>query len=555
MTDPSFYYSIFKKLQATCGNDLAYGSGHMAADDDAELSGGFSLQDSADQYGLYKHLSPHATDYSADGVTALDPSMQPLNPASNVPMQNPLYVMLKTSLTPGGAPGSGPYYFVNVNGQNWPVMPPPDLSGLPTNHPEWVDFNSGSPTLIDAFATWITNEKTDDSPVDAPLTKAALAATVLKPFGFPKTSDAFPILFVASMPGDDGRRPGDKGVPAVLPDHVPAHYWATSQIFLTYPAGVPGHAAGTIAHPASLKSGEEYYVAAIIGNAGNVPTGRVVFPGTNKILVKCEAQAFNSGFGPATPPLPALANLDVQSTSSIYEQYGLGKERYDVIGFRFNVDAVAAGLTKALSDAGTDLGGLSANEWLNEGHPCVKVLITAGEPQSPYAPPPNALPTFDSNPRAERHAAQRNLAPFFLPTLMGAKKIGWKNFMVGQIGSGANGLALQHALPSDAFRFYLAIPTKSYERYVTKDGARGFEVVSEVANKPFPDAVILRQTSAEAVLRVSEHARERFLGMSLGIECDPARLGGRRLSDVSMVQATHDGTIAGGFTLQLQMGT
>jgi hypothetical protein len=552
LADPSFSYSIFKKFQATGGTDLVFGYGHLSADADPELAGGFSLQDSQDQYGLYKHLSPHASDYTADGVTALDPMMQPLNPASNDPMQNPLYVMLKASLTPGGIPGGGPYYFVTVNGQNWPVMPPPDLSGLPTNHPDWVEFNTGSHTLIDAFATWISNGKTDDSPLDAPLTKAALAATVLKPFGFPKGTDVFPILFIASMPGDDGRRPGDKGLPVALPDHVPAHFWATSQIFLTYPAGVPGHAAGTIAHPANLLPGEEYYVAAIIGNAGNVPTGRVM--GNNKILVVCEAQAFNSGFGPATQPLPALANLDMQSTWPLYEQYGLGKERYDVIGFRFNVDAVIAGLKQALSDAGTNLGGLSADEWLNEGHPCVKVLIRGGEPLGPYTLDPNAPPTFDSNPRTERHAAQRNLAPFFIPPLMGAKKIGWKNFIVGQIGSGANGLALQHALPSEAFRFYLAMPSKSYERYVAKDGARGFEVVSTVANKPFPDAVILRQTSAPATLRVAEHAHERFLGMSLGIECDPARIKGLRLSDVSMVQSRHDGTIAGGFTLQLQMG-
>jgi hypothetical protein len=550
MTDPSFYYAIFKRFQASCGSDFVYGYGHLSADADPELAGGFSLQDPQDPFGLYQHLAPGATAYTADGVGKLDPSMQPLNPMSNDPMQNPLFVMLQASLTPGGIPGGGPYYFVTVNNQNWPVMPPPDLAGLPTNHPEWVGFNSGSHKLIDAFATWITNGKSDDSPKDAPLAYTALAATTLKPFGFPK-GETFPILFIASMPGDDGRRPGDKGVPPVLPDHVPAHFWATSQIFLTYPAGVLGHPAGTIAHPAHLKPGEEYYVSAIIGNAGNVPTGQVV--GNDKILVACEAQAFNSGMGPVTPPLPALTNLDVQSTWPLYEQYGLGKERYDVIGFRFNVDWVVAGLKQALIDDGTYLGGISAEEWLNDGHPCVKVLIRGGEPVGPYTIDPNAPPTFDSNPRTERHAAQRNLAPFLIPPLMGVKKIGWKNFIVGQMGSGANQLELQEALPAESFHFYLAMPTRTYERYVAKGGARGFEVVPKVANKPFPDAVILRPTSAGAKLIVAEHAKERFIGMSLGIECDPARIKGLRLSDVSMVQTLHDGTIGGGFTLQLQV--
>jgi hypothetical protein len=552
MTDPSFYYAIFKKFEAACGSDLAYGYGHLSADADPELAGGFSLQDPPDQYGLFKHLAPHASDYTADGVGKLDPSMQPLNPASNDPMQNPLYVMLKTSLTPGGLPPGQPYYFVSVNGQNWPVMPPPDLMGQQTNHPDWKEFNNGSPPLIDAFAAWISNGKTDDSPQDAPLTKAALAATVLKPFGFAKGSDYFPILFVASFGGDDGRRPGDKGVPAVPANHVPAHYWNSAQIFLTYPAGVVGHAPGTIAHPAHLQPGEEYYVAAIIGNAGNVPTGRVV--GNNKILVVCEAQAFNSGFGPATPPLPALANLDPQSTWPVYEQYGLGKQRYDVIGFRFNVDSVIAGLKKALADSGTNLGGLTPDQWLNDSHPCLKVLINAGEPAGPYAPDPNAPPTFDSDPQTERHAAQRNLAPFLIPAMAGDKKIGWKNFIAGQMGVGPNQLAIEQALSPNTFKVYLALPTATYERYVAKGRSEGFEVVREGVQKPFPDAVILRQTTAGARLVVAEHAKEAFLGLSLGIGWEPRRIRPTsRFRPVSLVHYRQDGSIGGGFTLQLQV--
>ncbi|MGA2287634.1 hypothetical protein, partial [Bradyrhizobium sp.] len=40
------------------------------------------------------------------------------------------------------------------------------------------------------------------------------------------------LLFVASFPGDDGRRFGD-GEPQGVPlDHVPSHFWAQSPIFL-----------------------------------------------------------------------------------------------------------------------------------------------------------------------------------------------------------------------------------------------------------------------------------------------------------------------------------
>jgi hypothetical protein len=553
MTDPSFYYAIFKRLQAATGSMSVYDGGdHFADDDTLYLAGGFSLRSTDNKYGIFAQLSYNATHYP--DYPALQQYWWPLAPASLVPAENPLWALLNASLMPG--PGGVLPLNVTVNTpdgpQDWPIMPQPDaLTHTIDKYTDWKEFNTGAPRLIDVFATWITNGKQDDTPRTPPLTYSSLKQTVLKPFGFAKTSEDFPILFIASMSGDDGRRPGDKGTPPADSNHVPAHFWATSQIFLTYPAGVPGHPAGTIAHPPHLLPGEEYYVSAVIGNAGNLPAGRVV--SNNKILVACEAQAFNSGMGPVTPPLPALTNLDVQSTWPLYEQFGLGTGRYDIIGFRFNVDWVIAGLKQALIDDGTYLGGISAEEWLNDGHPCVKVLIRGGEPVGPYTIDPNAPPTFDSNPRTERHAAQRNLAPFLIPPLMGAKKIGWKNFIVGQMGSGANQLELQEALPAESFHFYLAMPTRTYERYVAKGGARGFEVVPKVANKPFPDAVILRPTSAGAKLVVAEHAKERFLGMSLGIECDPARIRGLRLSDVSLVQTRHDGTIGGGFTLQLQV--
>ena len=110
------------------------------------------------------------------------------------------------------------------------------------------------------------------------------------------------------------------------------------------------------------------------------------------------------------------------------------------------------------------------------------------------------------------------------------------------------------------FRIYLAIPLVAWERYIdpktSKGGAvRGFDVVREVANKPFPgDTVFLRQTNAAAEIHVADHAREKFFGMALGLEGDPARLKGVRVTDISMAHAAADHSVVGGFTVQLNMG-
>jgi hypothetical protein len=117
MADPSFYYAIFKKFQSVSGGNPVPGFGHVNDDNSADLDGGFSLLETQDQYGLYHHLGPHAGDYTIDNNnTKLNSQMQPLNANSNDPMQNPLFVMLKASLTPGGAPGPGPMYFAHEVG-------------------------------------------------------------------------------------------------------------------------------------------------------------------------------------------------------------------------------------------------------------------------------------------------------------------------------------------------------------------------------------------------------------------------------------------------------
>ena len=122
-----------------------------------------------------------------------------------------------------------------------------------------------------------------------------------------------------------------------------------------------------------------------------------------------------------------------------------------------------------------------------------------------------------------------------------------------QAFEGANTLAIDApVLPGDAVRYYLAVPTQMFQRHVAKAGPhRGFEVVTDTASKPFPDAVILRRTTR---LTIADHAKERFFGMALGVEWDPPALArARTLGDISVVHHGRDGAVVGGFTLRPQL--
>ena len=308
-----------------------------------------------------------------------------------------------------------------------------------------------------------------------PLVYASLAQAQaqLKPFPGLNVNNNWPLLFVASMPGDDGRRNGDHAMPAVPIDHVPANFWDTSQIFLT-------DNLGNTQTPLSLKPGEEYYVAAIIGNAGNWGAGRKFAAVPPHVYVLGDAMAFNTFLSPNFP-LPSLGNLDPADSNPQYEQYFLAKENYDVVGFRFNVDAVFAGLKAAMQAAGftpMQLGGLSIDDWLKGSHPCVKIRITAGENPNTFTPQNNVPLTLASDPRKDRHIAQHNLAPFDM-TLMAIKEPMWKTFIVAQAGAGVNRLVMQHGLPLQTVRVFIAVPRPAYEHYIAKGGAvRGFEQIN-----------------------------------------------------------------------------
>lgn len=156
------------------------------------------------------------------------------------------------------------------------------------------------------------------------------------------------MLFVCSRLGDDGRRPGDGALPNPPLTPVPAKFWDSSQIFLSYPPGVPGQTAGAIANPMTLAPHAEYWVLALIGNAGSDGAGTVIDFQNPKCTIVGDAQAFGSFTSPGTS-LPSLDNIDPASTNPVYEQLSLGGWAYAVVGFRFNVDAVFSQLEAALA--------------------------------------------------------------------------------------------------------------------------------------------------------------------------------------------------------------
>jgi len=542
VANPSFYFAIFKRLQG-CDGGMADGSSHFDVGNLPELSGGFSLTDPHHLHGMFgtvTHVVGGSLPPILDGKAVLTATAA----------DSPLYVVLHACML-----GQKPFVSNPASFSDWPVMP---NYGSVASNTVWNESNSGGNDLVGALKTWIDGGKPDDTPKPNALLRTTLTQLQASMARFPGIADfdkppfvQIPVLFVCSKSGDDGRRTGDLGVPAA--NSAPANYWATSPIYLLDPAT-------GLQHQGDLKATETYNVAAVIGNCGNWPAGRLAQGGTN-ITVRCDAEVFNSGFGPSFP-LPSLSNLDPTGTAPVFEQWGLPPKSYDLVGFRFEVDSVFAGLAKALAKAVTDnsfnLGGFATPEaWLKGGHPCVKVYITGGETKSNLTIHPkwNDVPVPDTPIATNRHIAQHNLAPFAADVHADKKpKPKWKNFIAPQVGRGVtNRLVLEHALRVTDAQFYLAMPKATFEHYVRKGGAiRNLAEVHDVTDKPFPDAVILRETARGGEIVLAAHDKELYLGLSLGIAVAaerPAPLG-----EASIIHHAHDGTIAGGFTLNVVAG-
>jgi hypothetical protein len=523
--NPSFYFTLFKKFQVL--NHVPGGTLHGTAGG----AGGFSL------------LNPSA----ANGVFGASNSGNPLTIPDTTPSHSPLWAILNSK-----AAGHADYSAVTIsggaqNGTVWPTMPP----GTP---PAWNNFQVNAPVkLVDVFGNWIAAGQNNDVPT-------AVIGNI------PPTPIAGPLdpgvsLFACSMPGDVGIRP----------DAVPANFWDTSLIYLLDPSN------GTIQTPSTLAAGAEWYLAAIIGNRGNTDAGNYLNPpGVETAGV---VMVWNTTFSPGVE-LPSLSNLDVTDTNPIFEQYFLKSGTYDVVGFRLNVqtvyDGIIAALNQAVMNNQINLGGLTPDQWVHAGgaHLCAKVLIRQQG---------GVFPNVGDSPINNPHLAQKNLVPFDVNVqeVDPNPNIVWKTFVSGQPyflrlpDAGQNRLILQlPELPRDAFRFYIGIPLKTFDRYFRDGGVKGFRQLSPrqlcespLGNKakPFPEAVVLQLEHPDNALEFPALLEQEYLGMALGIEWDvrhikPGVLGEIRLVHRAMLPKLTPGTrcfeiedtVAGGFTIVLR---
>lgn len=523
---PSFYFTLFKKLQAI--DHVQSGTFHGAA---GGAGTGFDLTD------------PNA----ARGVFAATPGV--LAPGDTNPAHSPLWVLLNFR-------AMGNTGFVTVsggakNGTSWPAMP----IGTPLG---WTNFqlNPTSNKLVDILGTWIADGQVNDTPT------AVIAGQ--PPAPIPGPLDAGASLFVCSMPGDTGIRPGA----------VPSDYWATSLIFLTQQSD------GTTVFPNTLAAGSEYNLAAVIGNRGNTNAGNYLETGTPGPGI--ETAAIVMVFGTTISPgveLPSLSNLDVNDTNQIYEQYFLNSAQYDVVGFRLNVqtvyDGIAAAINQAVANGTFNLGGSTVDQWLHGpgAHLCAKVVIREQG---------GTFPVYGDNPVSNNKIAQRNIAPFDanVTELNPNPNIKWYNFVMGQPfflklpGAGANRLTINADLPREAFQFYLAVTEDAFKRFFS-DGRggtiKGFKPLScedlcrsPLGNraKPFPEAVVLRWENGPNAVEVPAMPDRFLIGMSLGIEYDVKKL---KAGNLGRIDVAHHcqiprlkpgslcfeivDTIAGGFTI------
>lgn len=480
---PSYYFTLFKKFQAL--NHVSTATVHGR---NASPTGGFDLK------------NPNVAFGSSNRGTLLGSTTNPAD--------SPLWAILNAKAMGLPAPVFGT--------TTWPLMP----QGIPAS---WTDFqvSAPAPKLVEVFGTWIGANKVNDVP-------SAVIATM--PPTISSGLDSGVSLFVCSMPGDDGVRPGT----------VPSNYWATSLIFLVDPA------TGNTAFPSQLSATSEYYLTAVIGNRGNAAGGRYV---SSPVPIEAAGwvMVWNSGASPAVQ-LPALSNLDVDSTNGVYDVYFLKLGNYDVVGFRLNVQTVFDGLVAALSASGMDLGGLTPAEWIHaEGaHLCAKVLVRRED---------ESWPALGDTPLTNRRLAQKNLAPFAidLAVVSPDPNIVWRNFIVGDVIQslkdagrfddrlGLHTLTFNAKLPSGADQLYLAVPKRSFARWFEKNPNKGFKVVSEkylkAVKPPFPDLVVLAVPPKQGLFEIPALGNE-FLAMSLGIEYSANKLKEGRFGEITVTQQT-----------------
>ena len=506
MAGPSYYFTLYKKLQVL---------GHVPETSyHGTGAGGLDLRDPAALFG-------------ASNAGAL-------LGATNAPAASPVWAILNSR-----AMGNDGFTSVDVGGQSWPTMP----LGTGSSPPSWAEFqvNAPSPKLVTVLGDWISAGKVDDVPSD-------VLAQIPTPISRP---DDGVVVFACNMPGDNGVAP------------VPAKYWSTSLIFLVDPA------TGKTVFPSDLAASDELFLVAIVGNRGKQQAGRYAKTPGPKIEVEAHVMVWNSGMSPAVK-LPALSNLNAGATAAVYESYALPGGGYDVVGFRLPVQAVFDGLVAAVADSGTDLGGLTPEQWVldHPAHLCAKVRIRSGG---------QSWPALGDPPATERRIAQRNLAPFAPNTTVEdpEPEIQWHNFMSADAlrlwrlhdGWGAIGLRVDVLPRPDIAEIFLAVPTRTYRRLVAPRPPTGFrlEPDTDALRAPFPDCVVLRLVSAENRIALGRLGEGEYTAMSLGIRVSRDRLRRGVSGTISVVQDAvlpkvlttssfeNETQVTGGFTIAIDV--
>ena len=240
-------------------------------------------------------------------------------------------------------------------------------------------MNAPVPKLLDVFADWIKAGKVNDTPAAA---IAALPPTITAGL------DAGLVMFVCSASGDDGTRPGN----------VHSDYRDTSLMFLVDPA-----TGGTV-NPAEFPDDGEFYLAAVVGNRGDAPGGQYMSPPATAVEAFALVVLENAG-ARVSVPLPALSNLDVNSSDETYKVYFLRKGEYDIVGFRLSARPIFSGLLDVVAASGLDLGGRTPEQWVRDPSAQLSAVVIIRGGSEP-------LPSLDETPLTNRRIGQKNLPHF-----------------------------------------------------------------------------------------------------------------------------------------------
>jgi hypothetical protein len=488
MSNPSFYWTLFKKFQSL---------GHVPE-------------------GTFHGTAPGTAGVNFTNPTALlTLQHNGINLLGGTTATSPLWGVLNAKAT-----GSAAFEYPVASGNMW--QPMPFGTGAAA---AWGDI--GGAPLVSAFGSWIGAGSHNDFP-----------AFIAVPNGgtVPSTDPGGSKPFVCSYATDDG-----------TVGAVPVDFWDTSLIYLVDPA-TGAQANPTTLHAAQ----EYYVAAVVGNRGDAAGGRYAANPLTAQSPeLEAQAWALTFGTGGASPgvQLPSLSNLDAMSPQGIYDIYSLKSAKYDIVGFRMPVQLVFDGLVHAINDAvmaGTFTLplGVSAETWLETppSHVCVKVAVRRSD---------QAWPAYDASPQMERRIAQKNLVVFDVdlaaPSPM--PNINWKYFTMGGPLSallahlqpndrdlGINELIVETNLDEHA-KIVLAVPVQTFERWFHAGKLQGYTLQRQNScdkyRVPFLDHVVLELDQRQNRIELP-FLGDHVLPLAIGVQYDKKRFHAGAKAQVSV---------------------